>query len=351
MAGFTFNFCVEEEEHVNNGATCFIEKKGAYAEPLDKGDISVTLSQTKEVKGDGGDTADLEAKELVILPFHKELVDHVTPHTFDIPSGSLEILYVDSAGVERVVETTKTQHGGPNTNPDSDTKTGMKNSNIFNQPSEPETGLVKLLELSNSSHSDLIPGVYEGGLKVWECAFDLVEYLANSDIHFSGKRVLELGCGAGLPALLTLMKGAEEVHFQDYNPQVIDHVTIPSVLLNVKSLANHSTVSSCHGCKFYSGDWSSLIQLLPAKYYDIILTSETIYSPASQPKLLTALKHLLRRKEGVVYVAAKSYYFGVGGSVSSFIELVKQYGYFNVERCSVISCEVPREILKLNPKP
>ena len=201
MAGFTFNFCVEEEEHVDNGAT-----KGACAEPLDKADkrhscydTSVTLSQTKEVDGNGGDTADLEAKELVILPFHKELVDHVTPHTFDIPGGSLKILYVDSASVERV-ETTKT-HDGPNTNPDSDTKTGMKNCNIFNQPLEPETGLVKLLELSNCSHSDLIPGVYEGGLKVWECAFDLVVYLANSDIHFSGKSVIELGCGAGLPAI------------------------------------------------------------------------------------------------------------------------------------------------------
>ena len=311
---------------------------------------SVTLSQTKEVKGDGGDTADLEAKELVILPFHRELVYHVTPHTFDIPGGSLAILYVDSASVERVVETTKT-HDEQRTNPDSDTRTGMENCNSLNPALEPETGLVKLLELSNSSHSDLIPGVYEGGMKVWECAFDLVEYLANSEVLFSGKSVIELGCGAGLPAILTLMKGAEEVHFQDYNPQVIDHVTIPSVLLNVKSLANYSTVSSCHGCKFYSGDWSSLIQLLPSEYYDIILTSETIYSPASQPKLLTALKYLLRPKEGVVYVAAKSYYFGVGGSVSSFIELVKQDGYFNVERCSVISCEVPREILKLNQKP
>ena len=243
MAGFTFSFCVEEE-HEENGATSFVEEKGACAEPLDKADkqhsccdTSVTLSQTKDVKGDGGDAADLEANELVILPFHKELVDHVTPHTFDIPDGSLEILYVDAASVERV-ETTKT-HDGPNTNPDSDTRTGMKNCNIFNQPSEPETRLVKLLELSNSSHSDLIPGVYEGGMKVWECAFDLVEYLANSEVHFSGKRVLELGCGAGLPAILTLMKGAEEVHFQDYNPQVIDHVTIPSVLLNVKSLANY----------------------------------------------------------------------------------------------------------------
>ena len=50
--------------------------------------------------------------------------------------------------------------------------------------------LVKYLNLSNKEavqsfvgatdeiiKSDLISGVYEGGLKVWECSFDLVDYL------------------------------------------------------------------------------------------------------------------------------------------------------------------------------
>lgn len=41
--------------------------------------------------------------------------------------------------------------------------------------------------------SDLIPGVYEGGLKTWECSLDLVDYLdsiENGDVR--GKRVLEV---------------------------------------------------------------------------------------------------------------------------------------------------------------
>lgn len=29
--------------------------------------------------------------------------------------------------------------------------------------------------------SDLVPGVYEGGLKVWEASLDLVEYLVDSE--------------------------------------------------------------------------------------------------------------------------------------------------------------------------
>jgi protein-histidine N-methyltransferase len=41
--------------------------------------------------------------------------------------------------------------------------------------------------------SDLVPGVYEGGLKTWECSLDLVDYLDSTnggDIR--GRRVLEV---------------------------------------------------------------------------------------------------------------------------------------------------------------
>ena len=41
--------------------------------------------------------------------------------------------------------------------------------------------------------SDLVPGVYEGGLKTWECSLDLVDYLHGVGIgHVRGKRVLEV---------------------------------------------------------------------------------------------------------------------------------------------------------------
>jgi protein-histidine N-methyltransferase len=44
--------------------------------------------------------------------------------------------------------------------------------------------------------SDLIPGVYEGGLKTWECSLDLVSYLHSLrevDHGFGrGKRILEV---------------------------------------------------------------------------------------------------------------------------------------------------------------
>jgi protein-histidine N-methyltransferase len=41
--------------------------------------------------------------------------------------------------------------------------------------------------------SDLVPGLYEGGLKTWECSLDLVDYLDSSQNgDMRGKHVLEV---------------------------------------------------------------------------------------------------------------------------------------------------------------
>ena len=60
-----------------------------------------------------------------------------------------------------------------------------------------------------NTNTDLLPGQYEGGLKIWECSEDLVCYLsATRGDLLQGRRVLELGCGAALPGLLAFKHGA-----------------------------------------------------------------------------------------------------------------------------------------------
>lgn len=115
--------------------------------------------------------------------------------------------------------------------------------------------------------SDLVPWVYEGGLKTWECSLDLVDCL--DTIYGTGiasnlrqKRILEarsrlrpyaadqilsrfyaatqLGCGTAIPSLylLSTIFAAEpsaesniHIHLQDYNDLVLRLVTLPNVIL------------------------------------------------------------------------------------------------------------------------
>lgn len=91
------------------------------------------------------------------------------------------------------------------------------------------------LGLSEVCVSDVIPGTYEGGFKLWEGAQDLVQLVCSladgpwkkaeqdcSNVkcadalqsvprRLAGKRVLELGCGHGLPGVACLLAGASVV--------------------------------------------------------------------------------------------------------------------------------------------
>ena len=137
--------------------------------------------------------------------------------------------------------------------------------------------------------TDLIPGVYEGGLKVWECSLDLCRYLLSiietisrynnesrttmmneyggddgaSSSHVikaaitrsiqSGGSTLEIGCGHGLPGCLILRENClgsirnnddddrrrSIVVFSDFNNFVLQETTIPNTQLIVVNYLIH----------------------------------------------------------------------------------------------------------------
>ncbi|EFA10806.2 histidine protein methyltransferase 1 homolog [Tribolium castaneum] len=205
-----------------------------------------------------------------------------------------------------------------------------------------EQGGTNSLLSAEKNHSDLIPAVYEGGLKVWECTFDLVDFLVEQKIDFGGKDVLDLGCGAGIAGILACLKGARTV-FQDYNIEVIESLTIPNVYLNGLDLAN---------CAFFCGDWGSFLDLQlksAARKYDFILTSETIYNTNNYKKILSIFKQLLK-PTGMIFLAAKYHYFGVGGGIPQFEDLLKMEDVFTHTICWQNSSGVKRAIIKISFK-
>ncbi|KAJ2508948.1 hypothetical protein IWW47_000305 [Coemansia sp. RSA 2052] len=225
-----------------------------------------------------------------------------------------------------------------------------------------EDSAIKQAMAEGSSAADVIKGVYEGGLKTWECSMDLLGYLVEHGDELrdalSGARVLEIGCGTGLPSLHILKNMAStSVCLQDYNKDVLELVTIPNVLANAAfspedgvmgdSVHAEGDTETCEididfrrtqvlfgaatdriigeretpeltseeareadarllerlgvkeRCEFIAGDWANIEQEIRTQgrehSFSLVLTSETIYDVDSYAKLHDLLSCVLAR--------------------------------------------------------
>ncbi|GAA5835289.1 hypothetical protein JCM9279_004497 [Rhodotorula babjevae] len=208
-------------------------------------------------------------------------------------------------------------------------------------------------------HTDLVKGVYEGGLKTWECSLDLVDLLdqrgfsPESDLdteRVRGKSILEVGCGTAVPScslfarlmneirLSPTEEGADKprktrIHLQDYNKQVLSLITLPNLLLTYAQhlatparapeadeepasdpqpgeldvtpefLASFEALLERENIelRFSEGDWAGMARAVrvagEGERYDVVLTSETVYAVESLPALLDLLEAATARND------------------------------------------------------
>ncbi|RKP39080.1 hypothetical protein BJ085DRAFT_18207 [Dimargaris cristalligena] len=245
--------------------------------------------------------------------------------------------------------------------------------------------LVRFMDRVEST--DLIKGVYEGGMKTWECSVDLVNYLAEhwESLQLENKKIIELGCGSALPSIFCLQQTqSAQVHLQDYNAEVLQLITLPNLVINTvwrsstvtanpteeveipiadrrDEMAQSAAWTSIRDrCRLVAGDWRYVVDHLQQQQqqhptaaavsgsprYDLILTSETIYNQASQAKLYELIKGLLA-PGGMALIAAKLVYFGCDGNVHTFTQLVEGRGEFKLTRLGSYGQHIRREILKM----
>lgn len=214
--------------------------------------------------------------------------------------------------------------------------------------------------LGLDSSSDLLTNIYEGGFKSWECSIDLVDEFAKYNSSITGD-ILELGCGTALPSCyyfnqLLNNSNSQNLVLTDYNESVLRLVTLPNLIINwsqslpkdeliqlqteddipivedelqltsklinkfIKSLNNSKT-----NLVFISGSWNSdFLQLLNNYKFELIYTSETIYSLKTLPIISELLIQLyISNNNSSIFVAAKDIYFGVGGNVVEFLQYLE----------------------------
>uniref|UniRef100_A0A0R3TQX9 protein-histidine N-methyltransferase n=1 Tax=Rodentolepis nana TaxID=102285 RepID=A0A0R3TQX9_RODNA len=181
-----------------------------------------------------------------------------------------------------------------------------------------------------SSNIDVISGVVEGGFTVWDGTRHLLNYLVKENMNFKDKRILDLGCGAGLMGIHALINGAKFVLFQEFNQCVVKAWTINNV--KIQSSIQHNQMD------FWSGDWEDLANIWSSqeRQFDIILTAETIYRPELYPKLLKVFESV-SAPDCQIYVAGKLTYCGNGGTFEGFSEFVNNEGGFSCKKVQIES--------------
>lgn len=126
---------------------------------------------------------------------------------------------------------------------------------------------------------------------------------------------------------------------------MLENIAIPNVLVNTKSIEKLK-----EKCRFYCGDWTNYAKKTnDGEKYDYILTSETIYNVQNYEKIINIIK-LKLKSTGICYLAAKLHYFGVGGSLRHFEEVLLKENIFKSETVFRCKDNVGREILKITFK-
>ena len=104
-----------------------------------------------------------------------------------------------------------------------------------------------------------------------------------------GKRVLELGCGLGIPSIAAARGGAAHVLATDVNT---DAVVFCAHNLHLNEVTGETA----------AGDWRETVELLAAEPWDLVLAADVLYTRDNVAMLVDVLPRLLA-PEGQLWLA------------------------------------------------
>ena len=141
--------------------------------------------------------------------------------------------------------------------------------------------------VSLSETADLVSGGTTG-LRTWEAALALKEYLTSNPDISRGRRVLELGSGAGFTGISILKLGlAEHVTLSDCHPKVLER-------LRHNCSANLPDRDNFH---VRSLDWTEFtFRDATGLDCDLLIAADVVFDPAVVPHLAAAIATCLDAK-------------------------------------------------------
>lgn len=141
---------------------------------------------------------------------------------------------------------------------------------------------------------------------------------------FSQRRVLELGCGCGLPGLVTAVyTQAQTVVLSDLHSRTLSNARY-NVAQNASVLASKAV-----DVRVEMMNWADLPSRDDAQPFDVIVASDLVYDRCILPLLTSAIDRQLSESGVLYYVAPITGRDGLDGLVESLagirVELVEQF--------------------------
>ena len=141
--------------------------------------------------------------------------------------------------------------------------------------------------------------------ELWPAAVGLSEYLAAHPAQIKGKRILEIGCGLGLPSLVAARMGAEVVA-SDY---LADAVAFAQ---------KNAERNGIEKIRFKTLDWRKAEGEGP---FDVLMASDVAYERSQFEHLLKSFETLVK-EDGLILLSEPNRYIA-----APFLEKIKESGY------------------------
>ena len=176
--------------------------------------------------------------------------------------------------------------------------------------------------------ADLLTSVDLTGIMLWPASFLLSSFICSQDAakYFKNKSVIEIGCGAGMCGLFCAYRGATEVTLSDEKSYVTE-LAERNITRNQKDIEKVNPSIKSMNAIVYSWNKFNEQNNQLRNHYDVVVSSDTVYSRSSVKDFASGIFELLKIG-GRAYLA---YPFREKGLVEEFHNLLDKIGLKTIE--------------------